>query len=149
MKQLTHFISRFTTKELFNQTNISIHDKQYFYQPQKLQELIKTIPQTTNYAGELLGKIVRGQFHPTLSLLERLEPHTQEKIRLDEKQAWLFTCKRDIFVGSDIEDTTTQDIILILDSDDIVIGIAKKQTIKGKKLYTPLYDIGEFMRREK
>jgi ribosome biogenesis protein Nip4 len=97
----------------------------------------------------LLGKIVRGQFHPTLSLLERIEPHTTEKIYLDEKQAWLFTCKRDIFVGKDIKDTTSQNIILVLDSDNVVIGLAKKQTVKGEKLYTPIYDIGDFMRREK
>ncbi|MFW5977019.1 MAG: NIP7 pre-PUA domain-containing protein [Candidatus Nanoarchaeia archaeon] len=149
MKQLKHFISRFTNKDIFNEDLIVIHDKQYFYQSKKLQKTISKIPTKTNFAGQLLGRIIRGQFHVTLSLLEHIQAHTTQKIKLDEKQAWLFTCKRDIFQSKDIKDETTKNIILVVDSDDIVIGLAKKQTVKGKQLYTPIYDIGEFMRREK
>ena len=96
-----------------------------------------------------MGKIVNGQFQVSLNLLEKIEKYTSEKIIVGEKQAFLFSCKRDIFKSDEITDNTTKDLIIIKDEEERILGLGKKVKEKGKIMYTPVFDIGEYLRREK
>jgi ribosome biogenesis protein Nip4 len=149
MKYLEQFIKQFTKEELYREEDIRIQNKEYYYTPKHIQQKLNNNQEEPIQAGLFLGKINNGQFQASLNLLEEINKHTNQSITLPEKQAWLFSCKRDIFKSKEIIDKTTNNIIIINDEEGRVIGLAKKESEKGKELYVPLFDIGEYLRREK
>jgi ribosome biogenesis protein Nip4 len=102
------------------------------------------------YAGKLLGRTKR-EFIPSTILLRELSClHGVNKIWVDERIGWLFTCGRDVFEESiqRIEGTFEEGtyFLVMLNLDCLGYGIVEK--LAQKRILRNIFDIGDFLRRE-
>lgn len=95
------------------------------------------------YAGEFLGTL-KGKFIPSLFFMQTYLQGAANKIQLPKKQAFLFTCGRDIFIEPLKRSVIQGSTIVFTDEQDDVIGygVARGPVILNKM------DIGLYLRRE-
>ncbi len=143
--------------ELFlNKGFVVRNGNSYFLLSQKLRSLTEKRGDWL-YAGTYLGKIGRnGVFHPSPSLLLLIAGKAKNRITVDDKAAWLFICGRDIFKegilkieGSGRKGAYT----LVFNRNGECLGygrIARNlEKLKGGLAVKNLFDIGDFLRRER
>lgn len=97
------------------------------------------------YTTQRLGRIDRKGFHPSIVLLDILAEHTDKKIVVDDKAAWLFLCGRNILKEAIVEQHAQEGHTLILNQKHEVLGYGK---ITGAGVTNKL-DRGDFLRRER
>ena len=102
------------------------------------------------YAGNFLGKTKR-IFIPSLNLLEKFASKKTNKVYLDKKAAWLFVCGRDIFKQSiqQVEGVFKENKHFLVMHEERCIGYAKVGKFRGDLILKNMFDIGDFLRRER
>lgn len=146
---IKEFISRFTDSDVLQDTKINVQNGIYSYIPNQITEFISSAKEAPTSIGLPLGRYRDGVFKATPHLLERIVPHTSQKIQLNAKATWLFVCGRDVFKENVITDKgRTQELRIVLDENKEVIGLTKPASQKGKTFYKNITDVGERLRRE-
>jgi len=129
----------------------AIKIKNDYYLVEHVKEMMDKIPERPIYAGTYLGKKQNEYFQPSLYLLGWLNERTGQKIVVDDKAAWLFICRRDLFRGGivgDIKKLTKNAFVLVLNEKDECLGFGN--VVMGKNIFIKnLFDVGDFLRREK
>ena len=128
---------------------LRINDKYFTLGPSLMSGL--KVKEGLVYAGRYLGRD-RRLFQPSSLLLEVLaaEPGTH-KARVARKAAWLFVCGKDLFEES-VEDAEPE---LVLGAHYLVvhggrcIGYGRYETAGARRVIRNLFDLGDFLRREK
>ena len=152
MKPYETFSSRFGGNIAFNPEFI-VEKSQRFY---LLNPRLKKMQNNFYYAGLYLGKMKDGIFFPSFNLLNMLADEVANKIVVDGKTAWLFTCGRDIFASGIVKVMGSRrkgDATLVLNefreclgfgwiADDLS-GSAERVAVKN------VLDLGDFLRRER
>jgi len=103
------------------------------------------------YAGKLLGR-ARGGFQPSAILLRELATLPQVKrLWVDERVGWLFACGRDVFKESvqRIDGTFVEGAYFLIMLGEDCIGYGRVEPQDGRLILANLFDIGDFLRREK
>jgi predicted RNA-binding protein (TIGR00451 family) len=110
------------------------------------------------YAGLFLGNIKKGKIDPSLYLLSLLSKNKANKVIVDNKTAWLVIYGRNILKNGilGVEGSLQKgDIVLILNSYGDCLGLGKivfdfdKKSKENEVIVKNLFDIGDFLRREK
>jgi ribosome biogenesis protein Nip4 len=154
MKPILDFAFQVGAKIALNPDFTVLKGGRYFLLNENLKRLIR---RDFYYGGTYLGKVKNGKFFPSFNLLAILAKGKANKIAVDEKAAWLFTCGRDIFRkavlvvhGSRRKGAYT--LVLnefgeCLGFGNIIysLGADTKGTEVGVK---HILDIGDFLRRE-
>jgi len=154
-KPLEHFLIQFGIRR-FNKgmKEIYVQDSKYYLISNPINSiLIKTKKPFT--VGTYLGKARGKQFFPSVNLLNMIRAEARNKIWVDDKAAWLFVCGRDLF-SEGIKTSTScvykGIITLVLNKNDEVLGFGKavkKITDKDVVVIQNIFDIGDFLRRER
>lgn len=127
-----------------NIENVHRVGKQFYQQSPALAKLVNAMDEYPVSAGLFLGEIIKNQFVPSPNLLNLINIQTDKKIILNEKSAWLFVCGRDVFIEGITVRSFDRGVVLVLNEQQEVLGVA----LKDGKTYNNLYDIGLLLRRE-
>ncbi len=103
------------------------------------------------YAGKLLGR-ARGRFQPSAILLRELASLPGVKrLWVNEEIGWLFACGRDVFGESvlRVEGAFAEGSRFLVMLGDDCIGYGRVETRDGGLILSNLFDIGDFLRRER
>jgi ribosome biogenesis protein Nip4 len=102
------------------------------------------------YAGKYLGKMKK-DFLPSAGVLDEISRQKANKIFVDKKTAWLFVCRRDIFEKNieKIEGKFEENELFLVIYGDYCLGYGKVDFFEGDKILKNLFDIGDFLRRER
>ncbi|MEM4704325.1 MAG: hypothetical protein QXJ02_04580 [Candidatus Bathyarchaeia archaeon] len=109
------------------------------------------------YAGLYLGKIKKGVFFPSFPLLTMIGANAPNKVFVDEKAEWLFTCGRDLFRQGIItvkgsKEKGAYTLVFSRHGECLgfgkIIGNIKTEKDKHKVVIKNISDIGDFLRRE-
>jgi len=103
------------------------------------------------YAGKLLGRTKR-EFIPSAILLRELSSlKGLNKIWVNESVGWLFACGRDVFEESiqGIEGTFEEGAYFLVMLGVECLGYGMVENQAGKKMLRNVFDVGDFLRREK
>ena len=153
MKQIKDFASRFQTRISLDKNLIVKRRDRYFLLNDSLKRLIS---KDFFYAGTYLGKIKRGKFFPSFSLLRMIAEEKANKVIVDKKTEWLFICGRDIFKQGIMKVMGSErkgDYTLILNQHGECLGFGKilchPDKAKDGVVIENILDIGDFLRREK
>ncbi len=138
---IDEFISQFTEKKI----EYIKKGEEYFLQNPFLQHITSTIPFKPSRIGLFLGREKRKNFVPSLALLGLISPFSTKKVFLNEKQEWLFVCKRDIFLKE--EPAAYEGHVLMQNANDENLGLGKID--KKRRLIINILDRGDFLRRER
>jgi ribosome biogenesis protein Nip4 len=95
--------------------------------------------------GLLVGTITKNSFLASIALLRHIAPHTEKKIILNEKSAWLFVCGRDAFDQNIVSGDKKSSLVIVLDEQENVLGLAKKTP----QFYKNMLHIGTFLKENK
>jgi ribosome biogenesis protein Nip4 len=128
---------------------LRINDK-YFTLSPSLSDHLKARRDLV-YAGRYLGRD-RRVFQPSALTLEALavEPGTR-KVHVGRGAAWLFVCGRDLFQES-VEEAEPGLILgahYLVVYDGRCVGYGRYETAGDRRIIRNLFDIGDFLRREK
>jgi ribosome biogenesis protein Nip4 len=138
------FIQQFTNKVLFKEEHIIEINKRFFLVRPNTKKLVNT---KTVYADTYLGRRGRKYFIPSVFLLNEIKKHAKNKVVVNKKGEWLFTCGRNLWKHNIISSTTKQGIVLVFNKHNECLGHGRLQT--GKVAVEKLFDIGDFLRRER
>lgn len=104
------------------------------------------------YAGKLLGKD-RKLFHPSPTLLQELasEQGPLNRVHVDRETGWLFVCGRDVFEESILrkEGAFEEGVLSLVMLDGSCLGYGRVEGFQGKRILKNVFDIGDFLRRER
>lgn len=154
MKIIEHFLIQFGIRRFDKGNNeMFVQDNKYYLITSQMHEIINRTKKPF-FAGTYIGKARGRKFFPSVNLLNMMAQNSRNKVWVNDKTAWLFVCGRDIFSGG-IEKSTPcvykGIITLILNKNNEVLGFGKavkKLTEKGVVIDN-IFDIGDFLRREK
>lgn len=118
--------------------------KSYYRRSSLLKKEVDSLDEYPMSAGLFLGEEQKSGFVPSPNLLNLINKQSSKHIILNEKSAWLFVCGRDVFLEGVVQDCFEKGVVLVLNEQKEVLGIAMK---KGKE-YKNIYDIGILLRRE-
>ena len=140
---LTDFIKQFTKEDIIDLEQVkNINDRFYLITPAQHQFMSN---HDVTYAGTFLGEIYKKRFKPSFILLDLIGKHTDKKIQVNDKAAWLYVCGRDILdYDADFPDRT---IVLVTTEKDEVLGYGMFWT--GSVSVKNLLDRGDFLRKER
>jgi ribosome biogenesis protein Nip4 len=103
------------------------------------------------YAGRYLGK-TRREFLPSSILLEELSRvEGLNRVHVDAETAWLFVCGRDIF-GENmrrVEGEFTDGNAFLVMFEGSCLGYGVVEPSEGRLILRNVFDIGDFLRRER
>jgi ribosome biogenesis protein Nip4 len=103
------------------------------------------------YAGKLLGR-TKGEFIPSAGLLHELGGmQGPNKVWVDERVGWLFACGRDIFAENILKsegEVKEGTCFLVMMGDDC-LGYGRVEGRDGKLIVANIFDLGDFLRRER
>jgi ribosome biogenesis protein Nip4 len=103
------------------------------------------------YAGKLLGR-TKGEFIPSAALLRELGVvQGPNKLWVDERVGWLFVCGRDIFAENILksEGEVKEGTCLLVMMGGDCLGYGKIEKRDGKMIVANIFDVGDFLRRER
>jgi ribosome biogenesis protein Nip4 len=128
---------------------VNLNDKRFVVSPEiaaKIHDRGRMV-----YAGKLLGR-TKKEFMPGSSLLRELgKIEGPNKVWVDDRVGWLFVCGRDIFEESIIRAKGVLEegaYFLVMLGEDC-LGYVRIQTQDGKMLLRNIFDLGNFLRRER
>lgn len=149
MQALKRFVKQFV-KEDFSYEGIQVQGREYYLQNKHIEEITQDIDEFSFGSGLYLGQRKGASFQASINMLKIIAKKTNKKIELDEHSAWLFICGRDIFIENAkiIGDSSKQELFIVQNQDEEILGLTKRTTISGKQMFKNLYDIGNFLRRE-
>lgn len=141
---IDQFTKRFTEKKI----ETTEKDGTLYLRNDEILEKIAKIPDQPITLSLPLGK-EKGDFKPTLYLLELLSKESENKVFLNDKAEWLWLCGRDAFMESVTKDLSKEKIFLVQNERDENLGLGIKQKSGNKTIIKNLTDRGDFLRRER
>jgi ribosome biogenesis protein Nip4 len=128
---------------------VNLNDRRFIVNP----ELAAWIHDRSRmiYAGNLLGRTKR-EFMPGSSLLRELgKMKGPNKVWVDDRVGWLFVCGRDIFEESIVraEGVLEEGTFFLVMLGDDCLGYVRIETQDGRRLLRNIFDLGDFLRRER
>ncbi len=152
MKPYEVFASRFGGRIAVSPQFILEKAHRYYLLNPHLKKIVKG---NFYYSGLYLGKLKHGIFFPSFNLLNLLLVVSANKIIIDSKAAWLFTCGRDVFGKSVLKRMGSMqkgDSTLILNEYCECLGFGKIiggfDLSEDKVVIKNVLDVGDFLRRE-
>jgi len=154
-RPLDHFLIQFGIHSFDRGLKgVYIQDNKYYLISKSIQNILQRTKKPFS-VGIYLGKARGKQFFPSVNLLSMIRSPARNKVWVDDKAAWLFVCGRDLF--SEGIKTSTKCvykgiITLVLNKNDEVLGFGKtlkKLTEKEGVIIQNIFDIGDFLRRER
>jgi ribosome biogenesis protein Nip4 len=138
------FIKQFTNKDIFKEENlVEINKRVYLVRPSTK----KIMNKTTMYADTYLGRKGTHYFIPSVFLLNEVKKHTKHRVVVTKKGEWLFTCGRNLWRNNIHSSSIKEGVALVFNQDDECLGFGRLQ--QGKVALNVLFDIGDFLRRER
>ena len=147
-QSIEEFAAQFTEERI---EYIKIKNNFYLLN-RELNKIRRKINETPSSFSIPLGRIEKNKFIPSTSLLKWISLHSNKKIFLNKKGAWLFVCKRDVFGGSILKAGAESGLVLVQNENDENLGygqIVADLSEKHKVVVKNLFDIGDFLRRER
>jgi ribosome biogenesis protein Nip4 len=153
IKPLNDFVNKFHTNVTLDENLILKKESKYFLVTKALK---RTVSSDFFYAGLYLGKVENGRFWPSFNLLNLIARKRANKVTVDKKTEWLFTCGRDIFRQGIVKatgSTNRGNHVLVMNQHNECLGFGKilhdlNDKRKGVTIKNIL-DVGDFLRREK
>lgn len=155
MSPLDSFIKRFSSRLKLDNRLVVEKKNRYYLVNETLRPYVR---RDFFYAGAYVGKLKNKVFFPSFILLAMIADGEANKVMVNEKAAWLFICKRDIFKqgilklrGSGRKGNHT----LVLNGNSECLGFGKivydfdEVKDENKVVVDNISDIGDFLRREK
>ncbi|MFT4310899.1 MAG: hypothetical protein ACMXYC_04690, partial [Candidatus Woesearchaeota archaeon] len=100
-----------------------IHKKAYMVS----EELLRVAQQLNEHVvsmGTYMGYVRGEHFFPSLACVDYLSEHAlTNTVVVDDKSAWLFTCKRDVFEDSILEKKGEGPLFLVFSMHNQCVGI--------------------------
>lgn len=128
---------------------VNLNDRRFIVNPEvaaRIHDRSRMI-----YAGNLLGRTKR-EFIPGASLLRELgKMKGPNKVWVDDRVGWLFVCGRDIFEESIVraEGVLEEGTFFLVMLGDDCLGYVRIETQDGRRLLRNIFDLGDFLRRER
>jgi ribosome biogenesis protein Nip4 len=150
MKQ---FIRQFTKESIIDWDCIVKIRSDYFLVSKELKEILRQAKYMPCFIGVCLGR-KKKNFVPSPYLLSRLAKVSKNKVKVNDKGAWMFICSRNIYAKSITNFNSKQkinDLVLVLNKHNECLGHGKViNRFRSKKVAVQnLFDIGDFVRRER
>lgn len=95
------------------------------------------------HSGKILGRKKGNKFIPSFPLLDHIGKQSDQKVIVDDKTAYLFTCGRDIF-PKNVGQYPSGKVFLVSNKHDEILGVVTPQ----KDILKNIIDRGIFLRRE-
>ena len=152
MRELITLLETLNAQEALEKESLLQIQEQIFLITTRQREMYTCQNKKPFFAGNCLGRKKGDFFYPSVWLLDIISKYTSKKIIVDKKTEWLFVCGRDIFSGIlDVQGNPQEkDLVLVLNQFKECIGIAHYMTNPTKKKpITHVYDIGDYLRRER
>lgn len=143
MKEFEEYASRFGVENIDTST-WNENKNELTSIPPQVRHIMSLCKEKPLRAGAFLGSKQGKQIISSINFLRILGKQSNRKIILNKKAAWLFICGRDVFAENILSKQESSNIVLVIDEDDNVLGLAKKQG----NTYKNIYDVGELLRRE-
>ncbi len=148
---MQEFFSRFTERplsELFPQ--VIRKREEYYALSEDIKEIVGHLPEKEVVsAGTYLGAMKKGRFVPGTAVLDTLSKISERKVFLEQKQAWLFLCGRDVFADSVRKANVKEGYVLVQSMENENLGYGVYRREGRRMLIRNLFDRGDFLRREK
>ncbi|MBM3292325.1 hypothetical protein FJY84_06565 [Candidatus Bathyarchaeota archaeon] len=149
MREYEEFLKNINSSMLIEKEIIKINDKRFIINTELLN-FIKDRSRLT-YIGTFIGR-TKKTWNPSTILLEQIAKEDKtNKIWVNDETAWLFVCGRDIFIENILK-SSPQIMLglhyLVMNNNDC-LGVARADTIKNKIIMNNIFDVGDFLRREK
>jgi ribosome biogenesis protein Nip4 len=149
MSELEEFLAAIGVSYKTVGLKVNINDRRFVVAP----EVAKHIHDKGRlvYAGGLLGRR-KAEFVPSATLLWELGRMLGvHKVWVDERVGWLFTCGRDIFVENIVrsEGDLVEGACFLVMQGDSCLGYGRMDKSKSREIIKNLFDIGDFLRRER
>lgn len=137
---MKEFIKHFTDREIKNVAEIN---KKLFFISPGIDHVLHRIKKQPNYAGAYLGHIKGEKFVASFILLNMIAKSTDRITKINKKQEWNFTNKKDLNTKGATKIKEGQ--VIVVNQFNEVLGLGE---IKGNTLKNIL-DVGDFLRRER
>ena len=147
---LKTFLEQFNVTNVINLEDILIINENYFLITKKQKEITQ-LQKKPVFIGNCLGRKKGNTFYPSTAFLDIISKTYEKQIIIDPKTEWLFICGRDIFQTTEEKgNPQDNDVILVMNRFKECIGIANYTSNSSKKKpIKRLYDIGDYLRRER
>ncbi len=140
--ELSNFLALFGDIPFPLERVLKLHKSLYLVNS-SAQHLIKNMSEEPVSVGLFLGT-TKHPFTPSIPLLRIITPHTEKKITLNEKSAWLFVCGRDAFSDNILKGDTNSSLVIVLDENGETLGLAKKKP----DMYKNIVHAGQFLKNK-
>ena len=149
MRELKEFLEAIGAYYEPKGVRVNLNDKRFIVTP----EVAKHIHDRGRlvYAGKLLGR-TRTEFAPGTSLLRELGGIAgPNKVWVNDRVGWLFSCGRDIFEESilRVEGSLVDGTYFLVMLGRNCLGYGRFETLGVGGILRNLFDIGDFLRRER
>lgn len=145
---IKEFIKKFTKEEFLNFNKIIKISQEYYLVTEEIKELSKRTGRQPLFIGRFLGK--EGKiFKPSLWLLQKVSEKSDKKVSLYKDSEWKYICEKDVKVVDgqwsvvDSENVEKDVLVVNVFGECLGYGILKNKILKN------VFDIGDFLRREK
>jgi ribosome biogenesis protein Nip4 len=156
---IKEFLKKIKKEDIINHDNTIKIEDGYFLKPEEetLKKNFNKVSRKTKenklkYTGISLGCNRKKIFAPSVYLLEKLRDQNANYIKINKKGEWLFICGRDI-QGTSIYKTNCEineyAIVLNLKKEPLGYGILIKKPTGDSMCFKRIYDIGDYLRRER
>ncbi len=155
MVELKDFVRQFTRQDILKDMNIMKLGREFYHVPADLSAVVKRSQVRPEFAGTLLAAQRGGEgLRPSSQLLDILVGTDAKRVIVTRQAEWLCICGRPPLLSSVVDkkgDPQRGDVVLIMNMDGECIGYGKLNDSWGRKtgIITLLYDIGDFLRRER
>jgi ribosome biogenesis protein Nip4 len=150
MKAFEEYVRQFCDLSL----DVSWIGKEAYLAEPMLHDFVRSYAGPIESAGLYLGRIRGSRFVPSLALIDILSRHTEKKVFVNTKTAWLFLCGRDVFrtgIKRFNPPMKKGDLVFVQNLHDENLGLGKVQgslTFGSEIAVKNVMDKGDYLRRE-
>lgn len=142
------FLDLWNYKDLFDKNDVVKLAREFYLVNSDQKKLLDNFRGKFNvvWCGVYLG-FEKEFFVPSLWLLQELSKKINKKVWVNSKGEWLFICNRNVLSESiaKIENVENNDLCLVINQHNECLGIGRKE----KTIIKNIFDIGDFLRRER
>lgn len=152
MTELERFTGNFTDKQIFEIKNSEKIDNKFLFMSDEVKRIVQKINKKTFTAGLILGEMRGIRFFPSAPLIDIIAKHTDKKIIVNKKTAWLYLCGRDIFAQGIVKATASTGFVIVENELGEALGYGQvlgKTEEKNRVVVKNLFDKGVFLRKER
>lgn len=156
---LKNFLKQFNAEEIVNFDNIVKIKDGFFMKPDDIilrkhfNCFVKDVKKNNlKFIGISLGSNDKKIFAPSVYLLELLRDFKVPFVKINKKGEWFFVCGRDLQGISIYKSNCEKDafaIVLNLKNEPMGYGTLLKKPSGTSTCFKRIYDIGDYLRRER